>query len=325
MDAVFFEELLLPKPDYKLEIGMESVLRHGEQIALMITEIEKIFLKEKPNIVIIQGDTNTVLAGALSATKIPESNNMPRIKIAHIEAGLRSFDWKMPEEMNRVIVDHISDVLFVPTENERGILSLEGISDSKIFTVGNTIVDMIKQSLDLVEAKSSILRNLKLNKDGYILLTLHRQENVDSKENFSNIIDGVSRFANSVNLQVIFPIHPRTNKMLEKFNIGLPKIILKINPVGYFDFISLEENARLILTDSGGVQEESCILQVPCVTLRDNTERPETVVVGSNVIAGTIPANIMKSAQKMMTVKREWSNPFGDGKTAEKIIDILTT
>jgi len=323
MDAIFFDELSLPVPDYKLEIGTQLTTGHGEQVGLMLAQIEKILIKEKPFAVVVQGDTNTVLAGALSATKIPTPAYDQRIRVAHVEAGLRSYDRQMPEETNRVLVDHISDFLFAPTEDEKKILLGEGIAEDKIFAVGNTIVDMVLQSSVVAKEKSNVLEKLSLKTNSYILLTLHRQENVDSKETLLNIIEGVSRFAEQRNLPVVFPIHPRTEKMLHTFDISLPKIIQTVKPTGYLDFISLEINTCLIMTDSGGLQEEACILQVPCVTLRNSTERPETIAVGANSIAGTSSDSILQNAQKMINKDRDWKNPFGDGKTAERIVDIL--
>ncbi len=323
MDEVFFDELNLQEPKYKLEIGQKGIAGHGGQTGVMLTEIEKILLDEKPSVVVVQGDTNTVLAGALSAVKIPY-NNGERIHVAHVEAGLRSYDERMPEETNRVIVDHISNFLFTPTKSEEDILLDEGISNNKIFTVGNTIVDMVIQSVDLAKEKSKILQNLNLNKDKYILLTLHRQENVDSKEVFADIVSGLSLVIEETKLPIIFPIHPRTQKKLNEFGIQLPGGVQTIKPIGYLDFISLEKNSALILTDSGGLQEEACILQVPCVTLRNNTERPETIDVGANVIAGTKPSDILRGVKESIKKERGWENPFGDGKSAKKIIDIIT-
>ncbi|HAB53994.1 UDP-N-acetylglucosamine 2-epimerase [Candidatus Uhrbacteria bacterium RIFOXYC2_FULL_47_19] len=323
MDAIFFDELSLPVPDYKLEIGTQLTAGHGEQVGLMLAQIEKILIKEKPFVVVVQGDTNTVLAGALSATKIPTPVYDQRIRVAHVEAGLRSYDRQMPEETNRVLVDHISDFLFAPTENKKKILLGEGIAEDKIFVVGNTIVDMVLQSSIVAKEKSNVLEKFNLKENSYILLTLHRQENVDSKETLLNIIEGVYRFAEQRNLPVVFPIHPRTEKMLHTFDILLPRIIQTVTPTGYLDFISLEINACLIMTDSGGLQEEACILQVPCVTLRNSTERPETIAVGANSIAGTNSDSILQNAHKMIGKNRDWENPFGDGKTAERIINTI--
>ncbi len=313
LDRVFFKELELPQPKYNLNIGSGM---HGEQTGKMLIEIEKVLTKEKPNIVLVEGDTNTVLAGALAAVKL-------HIKVGHIEAGLRSYDNMMPEEVNRILTDHCSDFLFVPTNITKDNLVLEGISKRKIFVVGNTIVDAVYQNLKFAQKKSKILDKLNFKKENYFLLTIHRQENVDNEERFKGILKGLKLVYEKYNLPIIYPIHPRAEKMIKKFNLTIPKGIKVIKPVGYLDFLNLEKNARLILTDSGGVQEESCILKVPCVTLRDNTERSETIKVGSSVLSGVNPQRILRSTSKMINRKRSWENPFGNGKSAEKIIETL--
>ncbi|WP_423792269.1 non-hydrolyzing UDP-N-acetylglucosamine 2-epimerase [Methanocaldococcus indicus] len=309
MDKIFFEELNLPKPDYNLNVGSGT---HGEQTGKMIMNIEKVLLKEKPNIVIVQGDTNTTLAGALAASKL-------KIKVAHVEAGLRSFDRNMPEEINRVLTDHISDYLFAPTEIAKNNLINEGINENKIFVVGNTIVDATLQNLTIAEEK------YKIEDKDYFLLTLHRAENVDNKKRLQNIINGINEVIEIYNKEIIFPVHPRTLKRLKEFNLldKLNKNINIIDPIGYLKFLLLEKYAKLILTDSGGVQEEACILKVPCITLRDNTERPETVEVGANMLVGDSKEKLINSINIMLKKEKNWKNPFGDGKSAKKIIKIL--
>lgn len=325
MDKIFFKELCLPSPEYKLRIRSKAPYRQGDHTGHMLINIEKILLKEMPYCVVVQGDTNTTLAGALTAEKISTTQSYTgfHIKVAHVEAGLRSFDRTMPEETNRFIADHLSDFLFVPTANEKKILLKEGIPNSWIYITGNTIVDALTQFIILAEQKSSILEGLNLKKNSYMLLTLHRQENVDSKKVFCDIVNGLAKVTRMVKLPVIFPIHPRTTKMLDRFKLKLPKGIKVIAPTGFLDFIWLEANAALAMTDSGGVQEETCILKVPCVTLRNNTERPQTVYVGSNIVAGTHQNDIAKAVIKMLNAKRNWQNPFGDGKTAHRILNIL--
>ncbi|MFH1511086.1 MAG: UDP-N-acetylglucosamine 2-epimerase (non-hydrolyzing) [Candidatus Woesearchaeota archaeon] len=312
MDKVFFEELELPNPKYNLEVGSGS---HGFQTARIIEGVELVFLSERPDIVMVEGDTNTVLASALAASKL-------HLKVGHVEAGLRSYDREMPEEVNRVLVDHISDFLFCPTEKTAGIARSEGISKNKIFVTGNTIVDAVQQNIVLARKKSDVMNRFGLSEGSYMLATIHREENVDNKTRMMNVLVGLDMVAVQYNLQVVFPVHPRTRKMVEQFKLKVPKTIMLMEPLGYFDFLMLESGAKLILTDSGGLQEEACILQVPCVTLRENTERPETVEVGSNIIAGTAPAQILSSAEKMVG-KKGWSNPLGDGKTSQKIIEIV--
>lgn len=313
MEQIFFQELELPEADYNLEVGSGS---HGRQTGKMLAGIEDIILQEKPDIVLVQGDTNTVLAGALAASKLG-------VKVGHVEAGLRSFDRTMPEEANRVVADHLSDYLFAPTVTARQNLIHEGISGDKIFVCGNTIVDALLQNIGISENKLSVLGNLTLQKEGYFLVTAHRQENVDNERRLNGIIYGLQNIYQQYELPIIFAAHPRTVKRMAEFNINLFDGIRVIEPPGYLEFLQLEKYAKLVLTDSGGVQEETCILRVPCVTLRNNTERPETIDVGSNVLVGTEPSEILKGVNAMITKSKDWVNPFGDGKAAEKIITIL--
>ncbi|XRP96912.1 non-hydrolyzing UDP-N-acetylglucosamine 2-epimerase [Methanocaldococcus sp. 16A] len=318
MDKIFFEELNLPKPKYNLNVGSGT---HAQQTGKMLIGIEDVLLKENPDIVIVQGDTNTTLAGALVASKL-------KINIAHVEAGLRSFDRNMPEEINRVLTDHISDYLFAPTEIAKNNLLREGIEENKIFVVGNTIVDATLQNLKIAEKNENATAFFNsIIDDDYFLLTLHRAENVDNKKRLKNIIDGIFKIAEIYNKDIIFPIHPRTKKRLKEFNL-FDKLksnnkIKIIEPVGYLEFLMLEKNADLILTDSGGVQEEACILKTPCITLRDNTERPETVEVGANILVGDNKEKLIKAVEIMLNKERNWENPFGDGNSGKRIIKIL--
>lgn len=312
MDKVFFDQLSLPDAKYNLDTGSGM---HGEQTARMLTGIEKVLLKETPDAVLVQGDTNTVLAGALSACKL-------HIKVGHVEAGLRSYDRQMPEEINRVLTDHCSDYLFAPTEKSRQILLKEGIANEKIFVTGNTVVDAVYQNLK--QAKNNVLLDLGFKQKGYILVTVHRQENVDSFKRFKSIIDGINLVTKELDMPAIYPIHPRSMKMMNKYGLNINSSIKFIDPVDYLNFLQLEANARLVLTDSGGVQEETCILNVPCVTLRDNTERPETVEVESNMLAGIESNKIVECARRMLLKNNDWKNPFGDGKAAERIVKAFT-
>jgi UDP-N-acetylglucosamine 2-epimerase (non-hydrolysing) len=282
----------------------------------MLAGIEEIILDDEPTVVLVQGDTNSVLAGAIALSKLD-------IPVGHIEAGLRSFAREMPEETNRVVADHIGDYLFAPTENSRGYLRDEGISDDRIFVTGNTVVDAVHQHHDLAEENSTILKDLGLHTTEFGLLTAHRAENVDDPDRFKNLLEGVRRVAKTYNLELIYPIHPRAQNRLDEFGIASPDEIRVIDPQDYLDFLQLEANADLILTDSGGVQEEACILGVPCITLRDNTERPETLEVGANRLAGIDPDTIEASSEQMLTTQHEWTNPFGDGRAAEQILEIL--
>jgi UDP-N-acetylglucosamine 2-epimerase (non-hydrolysing) len=312
MDRLFFEQLELPSPDYNLEIGSGT---HAGTTGRMLIEIEKVLLDEKPEVVLVEGDTNSILAGALAAVKLG-------IKVGHVEAGLRSYDRSMPEEINRVITDHISDYLFAPTSRAAALLSGEGIAKENTFVTGNTIVDAVYQNIELAGKKVDVLKDLNLKANEYLLLTLHRQENVDNRERFASILDGIEQASAALGMPVYYPVHPRSRKMMAEFGL-IPKNILMSEPVDFLGFLQLESNARLIFTDSGGVQEEACILGVPCVTLRDNTERPETVEVGANVIAGARAENIMRAASTMLGRDNNWNNPFGDGKAAMRIIEIL--
>ncbi len=319
MDRVFFKELELPEPKYQLSVHQTPSTGHGHHVGRMLPDLEKIFLKEMPHTVLVQGDTNTVLAGALIASKISG------MKLGHVEAGLRSYDREMPEEVNRIMTDHVSDYLFAPTLGARKILRREGIPDKKIFMTGNTIVDAVLQNLSIAKKKSRKLPYGLGEKDDFILLTLHRQENVDDKKRLASILRGLEKVSAHFKMPIVFPAHPRTVKMLHHFGLSLPKGVGAHAPVGFLDFLRLEAAARLILSDSGGVQEESCILRVPCVTLRTSTERPETVEVGANAIAGYRPENILKCSRRMIRLKRSWKNPFGDGHASERILQIVET
>jgi UDP-N-acetylglucosamine 2-epimerase (non-hydrolysing) len=311
MDCIFFEELHLPQPKYNLDVGSGA---QGSQTGKMLAGIEGILANEKPDVVYVQGDTNTVLAGALAAAKM-------HVKVGHVEAGLRSFDRSMPEEINRVVADHVSDLLFAPTEASRQLLLKEGIPDEKIFVTGNTIVDAVQENLKIAE-NSPVLEKLGVKSQAYMLSTVHRQENVDDKDRLADIVKGLRLAAEEHGMPLILPAHPRTRKMLETFGLKVPDSIRLIEPIGFMDFLKAEANARLVLTDSGGVQEESCILGVPCVTLRENTERPETIEAGANVLAGHKHEDILRCARAMMKKGSGWQNPFGDGHAGERIVDI---
>lgn len=312
MDRIFFEELELPQPEYNLEVGSGS---HAQQTGRIMVGIEEVLEEEKPDVVLVQGDTNTVLAGALAASKM-------HIKVGHVEAGLRSFDRRMPEEINRVVADHISDYLFAPTKTARENLLAEGIPEEKISITGNTIVDSVYQNLEISKRKANPLRNLGLKEKGYFLATAHRAENVDDRARLKEILEGFSLISEEFSLPVIFPVHPRTRKRIEEFGLDLHGV-KAIDPVGFLEFLQLEAGARLALTDSGGVQEETCILGVPCVTLRENTERPETLEVGSNLLAGVDAMTILEKTGFMMSAENGWMNPFGDGRSGIYVVDSL--
>ncbi len=313
MDGIFFKQLSLPRPKYNLGIGSGA---QGEQTGRMLIGIEKILLKERPDVVLVQGDTNTVLAAALAAGKL-------HIKIGHIEAGIRSFNRDMPEELNRIMVDHISDYLFAPTKSARQQLLKEGISPKKIFVIGNTIVDAVLKNIEISKRSAAVINGMGLVRKKYILMTMHRQENVDNRKRLHDILDGMGLLHDKVGMPVVFPAHPRTLKMINKFRIKVPRSIKVIAPVGFLEFLQLEANAALIATDSGGVQEEACILKVPCITLRDDTERPETIKVGSNALVGADPKLISSLGAKAVRKKARWRIPFGDGRAGSRIIRVI--
>ena len=313
LDTVFFNQLDLPPAKYNLKIGSST---HAEQTGKMLSGIGEILAQEEPSLVLVQGDTNTVLAGALAATKL-------HIKVGHVEAGLRSGDRRMPEEINRILTDHCSDYLFCPTSNAQIQLLREGITKEMVFVTGNTIVDAVQQNLKIAESQGGVLNNLRLEPHGYFLATIHRQENVDNRDKFAGIMQGLSEISQRFGIKVVYPIHPRSQKRIGEFNLRLNEGITLINPVDFLSFLQLEANAKLILTDSGGVQEEACILGTPCVTLRDNTERPETIEVGANVLSGTFPNRILDCTQMMLNNNSKWVNPFGDGKAGEQIVKIV--
>jgi UDP-N-acetylglucosamine 2-epimerase (non-hydrolysing) len=313
MDEIFLQELNLPEAKYNLRLN--KIQNHGEMVGKMLIAIERILIKEKPDLVLVQGDTNTTLAAALAASKL-------NIKLAHVEAGLRSYDRTMPEEINRVVTDHLSDFLFCPTKNQYQILLNEGIDESKIFVTGNTIVDAVYQNLKIAQEKKELVK--KYQDKNYFLLTLHRPSNVDQKETLAKIINALEEAAAIFKTSIIFPIHPRTKNNLKQFNLKVNnKKIEIIKPVGYLEMLLMEKYAKLILTDSGGLQEEGCILKIPCVTLRENTERPETLQVGANILTGANKDKILTAIKKMLNQPKKWKIPFGEGESGKKIVTIL--
>ncbi|MDG6991448.1 MAG: UDP-N-acetylglucosamine 2-epimerase (non-hydrolyzing) [Nitrososphaerota archaeon] len=310
LDRVFFEELGLKAPLRNLGAGSGS---HAEETAKMLVGLEAALVEGGASGVLVEGDTNSVLAGALAASKMG-------LQVGHVEAGLRSRDRRMPEELNRVVTDHVSDILFAPTTVARDNLLAEGVERARVKVTGNTVVDAVKQNVELAE-RSPRVKALDGVGGGFILATIHRQENVDDKKVLSRIIAGVEMVSKKTGFVVIFPAHPRTRKAMLRFGVSPDPLLVRVaDPVGYLAFLKLEREAEAVLTDSGGVQEETCVLGTPCVTLRDNTERPETVEVGANVVAGTTPVGIVKSAERMLAGKRKWRNPFGDGRAGEKIV-----
>ena len=309
MSDVFFKELNLPQPDYNLRIGSGF---HGEQTSKMLFEIEKVLIKENPDLVLVYGDTNSTLAGALAAAKL-------HIKVVHVESGLRSFDQKMPEEINRVLTDHISSLLFCPTNTAVMNLHKEGIT-SGVYNVGDVMFDALKYNQKIAEGKSSILENLGLTSKNYMVATVHRPSNTD---NFDNLFSIVKAFCNAKWL-IVFPVHPRTEKYLKQYGLW-EKMCYKIKmipPIGYLDMLKLMAHSRKILTDSGGVQKEAYMLGVPCITMRKNTEWVETIEDGWNVLTGADYSKIMNAIESFEGGKSIGKN-FGNGNAAERICEIL--
>jgi len=318
MDKKFFEDLNLDKPHYKLK-KMKDCTRHGSQTAKMLSGIENILIRERPKVVLVGGDANCNFAGALAARKL-------HIKVGHIEAGERSFDWRMPEEHNRVMIDHISEYLFATNEHSRNNLRRERVK-GEILVTGNPIVDALYQNMHLIRDSRRFVTEYRVKKKNYFILTLHREENVDSKGNMAKILHAMLLVRRCFNKDIIFPIHPRTEKRMKEF--GFSEYLKENNgpkvakPVGYFDFLRLLKNSLLVFTDSGGVQQEACMLQVPCVTLRDTTEWVDTVKVGANKIVGSDAERIIKGARTMLANDKRWNHPFGDGQAAYRIAKFI--
>ena len=324
MSDNFFRDLEIPTPDYNIHVGSGT---HGRQTGLMMQGIEEVLMEEKPDIVLLQGDTNAVLAGAVVASKL-------HIAIGHVEAGLRSFDMTMPEEVNRRVADVTSAMYFVPTEQSAINLLAEGFTHENLFITGNTVVDACFRHLEIARKKGfeeESLASLDIdNMDNILTLTMHRAENVDVKERVVNIIDALKEL-NDMN--IIFPIHPRTKNTLENFGLfdelnSLDHVHI-IKPLGYLDFLLLTSKSTLILTDSGGLQEEAITLNVPALTLRYNTERPETVTAGGNILVGSNKEAILENARKILDDEefanrmRDAPNPYGQGNSAKLTVDAI--
>lgn len=319
MSRVFFEEMHIPTPHVNLGIGSGS---HAYQTGRMLEGIEKILLNDLPNAVIVYGDTNSTLAGALAAAKI-------HIPVVHVEAGLRSFNRLMPEEINRILSDHLSDILFSPTQTASANLRKEGIPENRIYQVGDVMYDAVLYYISLAESKSKILQELGVEKRKYILGTVHRTENTNSQDKLKAILkcfNCLSEF-----FPVILPLHPRTRQCIKNYGLMnlLAERVIIIEPVGYFDMLMLEKNAELIVTDSGGIQKEAFFFKVPCVTLREETEWVETVDSGWNhlfdpeILIGTLKNNSLTSLFHNRSGNSSMDNLYGDGKAGEKIVDIL--
>lgn len=316
MSKLFFDDLKLPSPDIYLGVGSAS---HAEQTAKIMVEFEKVLLEQKPDLIVVVGDVNSTIACALTAVKL-------LIPVAHVEAGLRSHDRTMPEEINRILTDAISDYLFTTSKDADANLLKEGIPKEKIYFVGNVMIDTLLKQIDKASG-SDVLGRLGLEPKNYAALTLHRPNNVDDKEVFVRILGALEEIQKKI--KIIFPVHPRTRKKIEEFGLsGKIKnmINLKITEaLGYLDFLKLMSDSKLVLTDSGGIQEETTILKIPCITLRETTERPITVTEGSNVIVGSDKDKIIRECLRIIDgrEKKGKAPHLWDGHAAERIVKIL--
>ncbi|RJP80692.1 MAG: UDP-N-acetylglucosamine 2-epimerase (non-hydrolyzing) [Desulfobacteraceae bacterium] len=306
MSDIFFKELEIPEPAINLNIGSGS---HGFQTGQMLIRIEALLLSEKPDIVLVYGDTNSTLAGALAAVKL-------HLPIAHVESGLRSFNKRMPEEHNRIVTDHISTLLFCPTKTSIENLTREGISEG-VHLVGDVMFDSVLYNFELAQKKSAILDRLSLIPKTYALATIHRAENTDHAERLKKIIQAFEDTAKS-KIQIVIPMHPRTRKRIAELNIDV-KYSMIIEPVSYLDMLLLEKHASFIFTDSGGVQKEAYWAKVPCITLRDETEWVETVASGWNFLAGADYGSIIASLENR-TVAKQSTSLYGNGNASQLII-----
>jgi UDP-GlcNAc3NAcA epimerase len=307
MSQVFFQELAIPEPDIHLAIGSGT---HGEQTGRAMIEIEKVLVEHRPDMVMVVGDVNSTLAAALVAAKM-------QIPVAHVEAGLRSFDRTMPEEINRVLTDHVSDILFCPTRTAVENLGREGVTDA-VYLTGDVMVDALMGCREAAE-KSQILERLRLSSRQYLVATVHRAANTDERANLQSILAALSASGE----RVVFPIHPRTRKAMERMAVEPPgENVSLVEPLGYVDFLKLVSHARKVLTDSGGLQKEAYILGVPCVTLRENTEWLETLDSGWNTLVGSDEAKILAALRNPLTTAQSRA-AYGDGRSSVVIVEIL--
>ena len=309
MSDVFFSQLEMPSPDVNLGVGSGS---HAQQTAEIMSRFEPVVLERKPDVVLVYGDVNSTVAAALVSAKLG-------IRIGHVEAGLRSFDWTMPEEINRVVTDRLADLLFTPSEDGDVNLAHEGVPGKKIFRVGNVMIDSLVRLLPAA---------MRCPKNGfperYALVTLHRPSNVDDSKTLRNILESLLEI--NEDLSVVFPVHPRTRQRIEEFGLNAEKLHLS-GPLPYVEFLAMQQRAAVVITDSGGIQEETTYLGVPCLTLRDNTERPVTVTLGTNVIVGQERDKLSSELSKIVAGKAKKGTipPLWDGHAAERIADVLLT
>lgn len=315
MSKLFFDDLGMEPPDVFLGVGSGT---HAEQTARIMVEFEKAVMRYRPDLVVVFGDVNSTMAAAIVAAKL-------WIKIAHVEAGLRSFDNQMPEEINRIVTDRLSDYLFVTEESGLRNLKAEGVPSERVFFTGNIMIDSLTASLEACK-KSSILNDLELTPGEFVCMTLHRPSNVDNQEQLRGLLEMILKIA--IRTPIVFPCHPRTRKelehlgMLERVDADRLKIV---EPLGYLDFLRLQSSCKFVLTDSGGIQEETTYLQIPCITMRENTERPVTVEVGSNILTGPHPDKVLEAVDQILhgKCKRGRIPELWDGRTAQRISAIL--
>ncbi len=313
MSDLFFRDLELPEPDIYLSVGSAS---HAVQTATIMIEFEKYLNTDKPDLIMVVGDVNSTLACSIVASKL-------LIPVAHIEAGLRSFDRSMPEEINRIVTDSLSDLLFTTCEDANKNLEKEGVPLEKIFFVGNVMIDTLLKYKEIA-IKSKIIDKLNLKKNMYVVLTMHRPSNVDDKDTFQGIINALKKISRDI--KIIFPIHPRTKKQIQKYKYkDFFDVVKCIEPVGYIDFLGLMINSKLVITDSGGIQEETTILDVPCLTIRENTERPVTIKEGTNILVGVSEQSIIEETKKILDgdLKEGKCPKLWDGRSAQRIVKIL--
>ena len=312
MDAVFFRELGLPEADVNLGVGSGGgAVQLAEIVGGMAAWVER----ERPDWVLVEGDTNSVLGAALAAHKSGS-------RVGHVEAGLRSFDRGMPEELNRILTDHVSDLLFAPTSRAAAQLASEGIRCERVHVTGNTVVDELLFERERALGNGALAKH-GVRPGGYALATVHRAENTDDPARLLGIVAGLSLAADRLGIPVLCALHPRTRARLDELEARLPASVRFLPPLSYLEFLGLHAEAALMLTDSGGLQEEACVLGVPCVTMRDNTERPESLEVGANRLAGADAKRIADAAEAMVGAPRGWAQPFGDGRAAERILDLI--
>jgi UDP-N-acetylglucosamine 2-epimerase (non-hydrolysing) len=308
MSDIFFRQLEIPEPDYNLEVGSGS---HAQQTAEIMMRLEPVILKTKPDMVLVYGDVNSTVAAALVCSKL-------LVPIGHVEAGLRSFDRTMPEEVNRVLTDRVADLLFTPSIDGDENLIREGISPEKIHLVGNVMIDTLMRLLPLTDSA-------KPDGKAFALVTLHRPSNVDNPDELTKILGALNEIASGID--IVFPVHPRTRQMMRELtSVALAPNLSLVDPIGYLEFLGLQRKATFIITDSGGIQEETTYLGVPCLTVRENTERPVTVSMGSNILVGRDMERLKLESNKILSGKAKTGSipPLWDGKAGERIADVLT-